>query len=280
MKKIILTSIFLTYSLINAQTELVFVFFRDKPNKAAFYANPLSELTQKALDRRTNLGIPLNDQDAPIEASYIQNIQNLGFTVSDYSKWLNGVAVNATASQITLLENQPFVQSVESFVKNSSGGKQNKQNKFEKFNNEHNGKTEFNYGTGAAQIDQINLRTLHQQGFTGEGITIAVLDTGFPRVNTGSGYSRLRNLGKIKGGYNFISKNNDLYNLDFNTHGSYCLGVIAGYIDGQYVGSAPDADFYLYVTESGPEEIPEEELYWIEAAEDADRKALILFLHH
>jgi hypothetical protein len=59
----------------SAQTELVFVFFKDKPNKAAFYANPLSELTQKSLNRRLALGISLNDQDAPIEPSYIQNME-------------------------------------------------------------------------------------------------------------------------------------------------------------------------------------------------------------
>ena len=274
MKKILFSSIFLTFSFINAQTELVFVFFKDKPNKTTFFANPLLELTQKSLDRRANLGISLNDQDAPIEASYVQNIKNLGFTVSDQSKWLNGVAVNATAAQISLLQSQPFVQNVESFVKNTSGGKNKSGNKFEKFNQEIANKTEFNYGTGEEQIDQINLKTLHQQGFTGNGITIAVLDTGFPTVNTGSAYARLRNLGKIKGGYNFISKNNDLYNLNFNSHGSICMGAIGGYIDGQFVGSAPDADFYLYVTESGPLEIPEEELYWIQAAEDADRKGV------
>ena len=99
MKKALLFTFLFCSSLLFAQTELVFVYFTGKPNKAAFYANPLSELTQKALDRRTNLGIALNDQDAPIEPTYIQNIQNLGFTVTDYSKWLNGVAVNATAAQ-------------------------------------------------------------------------------------------------------------------------------------------------------------------------------------
>jgi len=277
MKKLILISFLTGFALMNAQTELVFVFFKDKPNKAAFYANPLSELSQKSLDRRANLGIALNDQDAPIEPSYIQNVKDLGFTVSDYSKWLNGVAVNATASEITLLESQPYVQSVETFVKDPSGGKaKTAKNKFEKFNQELGGKTSFNYGNAEAQIQQINLKTLHEQGFTGEGITIAVLDTGFPTVNTGNAYARMRSLGKIKGGYNFISKNNDLYNTGFNGHGAVCLGTIAGYLEGEFVGSAPDADFYLYVTEHGDLEIPEEELYWIEGAEDADRKGVDL----
>ena len=127
----------MVFAFTNAQTELVFVFFKDKPNKAVFYANPLSELTQKSLDRRTKFGIALNDQDAPIEPTYIQNITNLGFTVNDYSKWMNGVAVNATPAQITTLESQQYVQAVERFIKHPDGGKIpiKKVNKFEEFNN-------------------------------------------------------------------------------------------------------------------------------------------------
>ena len=82
-KKIFSVLVLIIFTFASAQTELVFIFFKDKPNKAAFYANPLSELSQKSLDRRTKYGIALNDQDAPLEQSYVQNIRNLGFTVTD-----------------------------------------------------------------------------------------------------------------------------------------------------------------------------------------------------
>jgi Subtilase family. len=55
-----------------------------------------------------------------------------------------------------------------------------------------------------------------------------------------------------------------------------CLGVIAGYVDGSYAGSAPDADFYLYASEDYANEKPEEMIYWAEAAEEADRKGVDL----
>ncbi|MDP9955535.1 hypothetical protein J2X97_001172 [Epilithonimonas hungarica] len=274
MRKIF-TILSVSFSLIaTAQTELVFVFFKDKPNKAAFYSSPLTELTQKSLDRRAKLGIALTDQDAPIEPTYIQNIKNLGFTVTDYSKWLNGVAVNATSAQIQSLSQQSFVDHVESFVKNPNGGiRKEKIEKFKEFSNR-DALTTFNYGGGLNQINQINVRALHVAGFTGSGMTIAVIDTGFPTVDTGNAYKRLRDNGQIKGGYNFISKNTDIYNTSLNTHGSICMGAIGGYLDNQFVGTAPDADFYLYASEDGANEIPEEELYWIEAAEEADRKGV------
>ncbi len=254
-----------------SQTELVFVYFKDKPNASVFINNPTSELTQKSINRRNNLGIAITEQDAPIEPTYIQNIQNLGYTVTDKSKWLNGVAVYATTSQIADLKTLNYVSNVESFVKNSIVNKSSKIVKSNKFLNT---QTNFNYGNSLAQIDQINLRNLHVNGYTGTGISIAVIDTGFPTVNTGSEFARLRNNNQIKGGYNFVNKSSDIYNTSLNNHGTNCLGIIGGYIDGTFIGSAPDADFYLYASENATLEIPEEELYWIEAAEEADRQGV------
>lgn len=274
MKKFLYIFLIFLGNLINAQSELVFVYFKDKPNSAAFFANPTSELTQKSIDRRTNLGIVLTEQDAPIEATYIQNIKDLGYKVTDYSKWLNGVAVNADSVQIADLKTKSYIQKVESFVVHSTILKHStlKQNKFKDLykNNLQN----FNYGLGAGQIDQVNLRAVHVAGFTGKNITIAMIDTGFPTVDTGSVYARIRDNNQIKGGYNFVNKSADIYNTSVNPHGSYCLGVIAAYVDGEFVGSAPDADFYLYASEDASVEIPEEQLYWIEAAEEADRKGV------
>ena len=275
MKRVLLFCFLAGYSFAHAQSELVFVYFNGKPSKAAFYANPLSELTQKALNRRTALGIPLNDQDAPIEQSFIQNLQNLGFTITDSSKWLNGVAVNANQTQVNLIKAQSFVQSVESFAKNSSLVlKIPAPNKWESFDWAQKNLTVFNYGSGTEQIDQINLRPLHLAGFTGTGVTIAVIDSGFPTVNTGSVFSRLWTNNKIKGGYDFVTKTSNIYDASLNAHGTVVLGAIGGYIQDTFVGSAPDADFYLYRSENAAVEVPEEELYWIEAAEEADRKGV------
>lgn len=269
-----LFSIFLLFGFFAfSQTELVFVYFKDKPNASTFLANPLTELTQKSIDRRTNLNLPLNVTDAPIEPTYLQNLQNLGFSVVDKSKWLNGVALQATASQITTLQGLSYVKSVETFVRNP-GGKMKKVEKFKTEDSSDLSKTNFNYGNSASQIDQVNLRQLHVAGYTGTGVTIAVIDTGFPYVNTGSAFSRMRTNNHIKGGYNFVNKSTDIYNTSLNTHGANCLGIIGGYINNTFVGSAPDADFYLYASENANVEIPEEQIYWIEAAEEADRKGV------
>lgn len=274
MKRILPVLLIIFYTTLSAQTELVFVYFKEKPNKAAFYSNPSSELSQAALDRRKNLGIALNDQDAPVETSYIQNIRNLGFDVKDWSKWLNGVAIYADAAQIEVLKTQPYVLKVESFVRNRTA--KSATSRIKKFDDFETARlsTVYNYGAADSQISQINLKPLHEQNFTGKGITVGVIDTGYPSVDNGSAFAKIRNSGQIKGGYNFINKSQDIYNSAFNPHGTLILGAMVGFIENSFVGTSPDSDFYLYATEDATAEYPMEQIYWIEAAEEADRKGV------
>ena len=41
------------------------------------------------------------------------------------------------------------------------------------------GSRDFDYGDALEQIEQINVRELHEQGYTGYGVRILVMDTGF-----------------------------------------------------------------------------------------------------
>ena len=111
---------------------------------------------------------------------------------------------------------------------------------------------------------------LHISDFTGEGITVAVLDAGFPNVNTMGAFQRLRDAGNLLDGYDFVNRNADVYAYTGNTHGTKVLSTMAGFIQDQFVGTAPDASYYLFRTEDASSENPVEESYWVEAAERAD----------
>jgi subtilisin family serine protease len=50
----------------------------------------------------------------------------------------------------------------------------------------------------------------------------------------------------------------------------YCFSILAANLPGVFVGSAPEADYYLYRTEDVKSEFPVEEQNWIAAAEKAD----------
>ena len=114
----------------------------------------------------------------------------------------------------------------------------------------------------------LNGQVLHQQNYTGSGKIIAVLDAGFPGVNTAQPFKNLIDNHQILGGYDFVNRNNNFYTGD--DHGTMVLSTMGGYKENALVGTAPDASYYLFITEYDPTENPVEESYWVEAAEKAD----------
>ena len=116
----------------------------------------------------------------------------------------------------------------------------------------------------------INADDLHIADYTGDGVTIAVLDAGFINVNTMGAFQRLRDAGDLLDGYDFVNRNPDVYANTSSAHGTQVLSTMAGYILNGYVGTAPDASYYLFITEDSADENPVEESYWVEAVERAD----------
>lgn len=272
MKKTILTFLFLSFVTAYAQ-DLVLIKFNDKPSSQVYFSDPTLMLSQKALDRRLKYNIEINMQDIPVEQSYVNQIEALGISPIAVSKWFNGVFAWCTQAQVSDAESLSFVDGVESFVRDS--GKQNTTQKIgDKFKDILLSETSktfngFDYGYTQTQVTQIKLDFLHDLGFTGEGITIAVLDNGFMGVNTTDGFSYIRDNSQIKGTYNFVNNTEDVYNTS-GTHGTMVLSTIGGYYEGEFVGTAIDADFYLFITENNQHELPDEEVNWIAAAEKAD----------
>ena len=268
MKKILLfIAFFVTYA--SFSQEDAWVYFNDKPNAQTYLDNPLSMLTQRALDRRTAQGIALNINDAPIEQAYRNQIAAAtGITVKAKSKWLNCLHVRGTITDITALTNLPFVNRVH-FADNSLNARNSVPKTIKPVNKQLNVQTNFAYGNSANQIEMLNGHLLHQANYTGAGKIIAVLDSGFLGVDSAQPFQRLFTNNLILGGYNYVSQNTDLYVL--HNHGTMTLSCMGGFTDGQLVGTAPDAHYYLFITEDVASENPVEESYWVEAAEEADR---------
>jgi serine protease AprX len=270
MKKLVVF-LFLFSSFICFSQEDAWVYFKDKPNSATYISNPLTMLSQRALDRRTTQGIALDIIDVPIYQSYIdQVVASNGITVKAKSKWLNCLHVRGTQANINALKQLSFVlkldyanKSLNTFSK--TRGKTNSK----PINKVLNTAINYNYGTSANQIQMLKGHLLHQMNYTGSGKIIAVLDAGFPGVDTALPFKRLRDNTQILGGYDYVKKTNNFYSGD--SHGTYVLSSMGGFVDGQLIGTAPDAKYYLFITEDGATENPVEESNWVEAAEEADR---------
>lgn len=261
----------LLVSTISFAQEDAWVYFKDKPS-ASYYLNaPLEMLSQRALDRRTKQNIVLDDKDVPIEADYVNQITAVsGIVVKAKSKWLNALHVRGTAAIINSLKSMIFVERVDFANKTlNQTGKIVKEFKSKTVAKNKETKVNYSYGSSANQIDMLNGTILHQQNFTGSGKIIAVLDGGFPGVNTVQPFERLRTNNQILGGYNFVGRDSNFYTGD--THGSYVLSAMGAYKENELVGTAPDASYYLFITEDSNGENPIEESLWVEAAEEADR---------
>jgi len=276
MRKIIVF-LFAVSSFVGFSQEDAWVYFKDKPNSATFFSNPLSELSQRALDRRTAQGIALDMKDAPIYQQYINDITNsTGITIKAKSKWLNCLHIRGSVADIKALKLLSFVLSVDFADKtlNSSSAKIAAKQKTVPRNKMKETAVTFNYGTSSNQIQMLNGHLLHQLNYTGSGKIIAVMDSGFPGVDLASPFKRLRDNNQILGGYDYVNKSTNYYSGNY--HGTSVLSTMGGYVDGQLIGTAPDAKYYLFITEDAISSVPYnenpvEESNWVEAAEEADR---------
>ena len=267
-------TVFIIVLLISAfgySQEDAWVYFKDKPNSQYYIANPLQMLSQRALDRRALQNIPLDLLDVPIHQPYIDQITvTTGITVKASSKWLNCLHIRGTQTVIQSLSLLSFVDHV-TFANanlNRLGITSNCIN-YSVVNKVLENQATYNYGTSGNQIQMLNGNYLHQQNFTGTGKIIAILDAGFPGVDVATPFQRLRDNNQILGGYNFVDRSSNFYSM--NSHGTQVLSTMGGFVDTQLVGTAPDASYYLFVTEDTTSETPLEESLWVEAAEMADK---------
>ncbi len=258
-----------------SQEQDAWVYFADKQTNVYSVTNPITFLTQKAIDRKIAHGVSIDESDIPVNESYISQLKTeTGITVLAKSKWFNAVHVRGTESNINSLSGLTFVSSIEFADKSLNTLLKTQQiRKSSKFQETF---TTYNYGSAANQIQMFKGDQLHLADYTGAGMTVAVLDAGFPNVNTMSSFQHLRVTGQILGNYDFVNRDTDVYTNTTSNHGTLVLSTMAGYVENQYVGTAPDASYYLFITEDtrltgGIEnENPLEESLCVEAAERAD----------
>ena len=113
MKKVLLLFLFMSSGILMAQED-AWVYFTDKPDAAFYLANPLEMLSQKALDRRANQGIALDETDVPIHQDYITAVTEAeGIAVMAKSKWLNALHIRGTEDAINALNDFEFVDHID-----------------------------------------------------------------------------------------------------------------------------------------------------------------------
>jgi serine protease AprX len=276
MKKTVLSILAaLTALIVTAQYSKHIIRLTDKNGTSYSFNNPSAFLSAKAIERRTRFNISLDSTDLPVTAAYLDSIRLAGnVTILNKSKWLNQVLIQTTdAAALAKIQSFPFVK--------SSGPVANRPfvpvNKFNEqiiespqlpYQFQDVKGNYFDYGNSSGQVTIHEGEFLHNNGYRGEGMTIAVLDAGFQRYLNLAAFDSVRNNNQILGTWDFV-RNETSVNED-HPHGMWCFSIIAANRPGIMVGTAPKAKFYLFRTEDAATEYPIEEQNWIAAAETAD----------
>lgn len=278
MKKVYLLFFAFAFFAINtsAQFTKYIVRFKDKAGTPFTIDNPSAYLSAKAIERRTKQNIAIDETDLPITPRYIDSVRLSGtVTILDESKWLNQVCI-ATTDSVALIKinNMPFVITSQPLMKpvsiqKTGNNKFNEQlNSITSAQGANNVQDFYNYGNSYPQIHIHEGEYLHDKGFHGEGMSIAILDAGFYHYLSLPAFDSVRNNNQVKETYDYVA--NEVSVDEDYYHGMMCFSIMASNIPGQLVGTSPKADYYLYRTEDVYTESPVEEQYWAAAAERAD----------
>lgn len=246
------------------------LFLTDKQSNIFTVDKPEDFLSDKALERRYNQDIQITESDLPVSKIYLDSLKNLGFKVITTSKWLNTVIVESKDHDLLdTIENYDFIRtkykklnykikenSIINLRINHSYESQNHENQF------------YDYGYGTTQISMLKGHVLHQNGYQGQGITIAVIDGGFYNVDLLPSFDSIRINNQILGTKDFVD--NDIEVYDASSHGMKVLSTMGSLIPGKFVGTAPKANYWLIRSEKADDEYTIEEDYWLAAAEFAD----------
>ena len=240
-----------------------FVAFLDKPEKTA------PQLSPRAVEQRAKWSIPTDQMDYPVSSTYLSQLRQTGVTkVYHVSRWFNGATVEMDEKTAAKVAKLSFVTSVEMTRDDSKPTQAPRKRRMRaQITETMSLKTD-------AQLATYNLHPLHNAGYEGQGILMAICDGGFYNANTLSCFRHELELG------HFDFTDDDQYGYDFygstGAHGTACLSTISG-IRSNYYPSAARAQYYLMRSEENDTESPKEMDNLIAALEKADSLGVNIF---
>ena len=248
------------------------VFFKFKPQKEYSLGSPSKFLTEKAIQRRLREKFPLDSLDLPVTPSYIQGISSHSQELLYVSKWLNAAIVVTDAEGKKKMEGLPFVQKVDWVAKGFIYRTGNRNSTEVPASPSKKWALEESYRQAAAydfQNELLGIPAMHQAGFTGKGITVAVFDSGFPGLEKSIAFSHVFTNSQVLGQLNVVRPwIKDVFRD--NEHGTQVASLILANQASTLVAGAHQANVIFAITEDVATEYPIEELNWVRAAEYAD----------
>ncbi|MFF2878076.1 S8 family serine peptidase [Gottfriedia sp. NPDC057991] len=248
------TGLFLDSSvnLNSAENVSVIVSFKQKPQKIAVLEAALKGEVLSEEKAQSNANAEHSTFKEDLGALFKTKSDGDYKIKREYKHAFNGVALEVPANKLSKLMKSSAVQAIYSDVTVKSELPVEGKDVSEK-------------STGKGMADErtyLKIDKLHQEGYTGKGVKVAVLDTGVD-------YNHPDIKAAFKGGYDFVDNDNDPMETSYadwvkagkpggtsgaasyvTEHGTHVSGTIVGQgkNESEYAttGIAPDADLYVY----------------------------------
>jgi hypothetical protein len=241
--------------------EAYWILFNSKPMDIRI------SVTERSLERRSARSKmeAVSRYDYPVNPEYVTSLEIKGAKLRHVSRWLNAVSITATPVILEEISDLPFVKEIRRVssynrprLMESRAGHIQAQ------------ASVFDYGPSYNQIAMLAVDSLHDQGYSGEGILIGITDTGFDYNHVS--FSDIVSDNRIVATRDFI--NGDVNVIDGpdrqRDHGTQVFSVLGGFDEGSLIGPAFGSSFVLAKTEivSGEDQIEEDN--WVAAVEWMD----------
>jgi serine protease AprX len=257
---LVITAVLFLLPILSEAQQKWMVYFKDKQH---LDYDPYAYLDSKAIERRIRTGIPVDDPtDWPLTESYVNQVTLMVNDVLVTSRWFNALAVDADDMQISNVRQLPYVLDVE-YIEPS----EMQISSYDDYDTAiNNNQSEVLKG----QLATLGVDVWRKAGIDGKGLRIAVLDVGFSNADHVPAFDHIRNENRLIATRDFTSRKTSENVYYGNGHGTEVWSCIAGKIGDIQIGLATGAEFLLAKTEKSSEKYSEE-LYWLAAAEWADK---------
>ncbi|MFZ5516316.1 MAG: S8/S53 family peptidase [Candidatus Zhuqueibacterota bacterium] len=279
IKRIVIIALLLTASQSLPGQEKYWIYFTDrgagKSRSALLKSNEDSQLSERARHRRARM-MPehqiIEENDLPLHAAYVEQIESMGVKSIVQSRWLNAMSAWLTESQRTEISNQHFVKKVTPvlrFTRKLPAAK--KQETLEKSRS-----YQLDYGASLDQNELMRVPEVHDLGLDGSDVIVGMLDTGFDYKDH-EAFAHLQ----VAAEYDFINNDSTTQNEEQNNdwssqinHGTLTLSAIGGFKSGELIGPAFGATYFLAKTEDVRSETEVEEDFWVAGIEWLERQGV------
>ena len=254
---ILLSSILISISSIPSGAWWVFFSDRGPDLDYRLEARSSELMNAPSYGRRIAIGLLEADElDLEPWSGYVEQVADLPFCaeVRTESRYLNAVSINTEGGSFEDILALPFVDHIRRVSSSTF--------RTPEFHAHPGNST----GVTAAQLAQIGLDELHCRGWTGEGVVVGVLDSGFNLT-----HDVFSNIAVLLM-YDFVDDDDDPSQQigdppGQSDHGTAVLSILGGYVEDEFSGGIPDASFILAKTEDISDEYQAEEDYWVEGLE-------------